>query len=48
MRVFNALNYYFFDAEPDEPIDWASVAIYYGSLALSVGVSIALLLLKLV
>lgn len=29
-RAFAALNDYFFDVDPGEPIDWPSVAIFYG------------------
>jgi len=34
------LNDYFFDVEPDDPIDWASVSIFYGACGLCVGMAI--------
>jgi len=34
------LNNYFFDVEPDDPIDWASVSIFYGACGLCVGMAI--------
>jgi len=34
------LNDYFFDVEPGEPIDWASVSIFYGACGLCVGMTI--------
>jgi hypothetical protein len=47
-RSFNALNLYFFDVQPDEPIDWASCIIYYGFLAFSIALGIALTVFNLV
>lgn len=33
--LFTKLNDYFFDVEPEEQIDWASVSIFYGVCGLS-------------
>jgi hypothetical protein len=45
-RAFHALNTYFFDVEPDEPIDWASCAIFYGFIVFGSIALTALLLLQ--
>ena len=39
------LNNYFFDVEPDDPIDWASVSIFYGACGLCVGMAIVFMAL---
>ena len=38
--LFTKANDYFFDVEPEEPIDWASVSIFYGACGLCVGMAI--------